>query len=95
MMKKKKLNHLNLRKTTIASFQNQVIGGNLVDPTQNSNNLVCTQETQYCFLSLECFTRWANCPTGLCPSWHILCPSNKCPSDSPFGCTNSIDICTG
>ena len=91
-MKKKKLNQLSLNKTTVSKFQNQVKGGQLVDPTIQSLAIICGPQTFNCPITQFCPTN-LDCPSFGCPSVQIICQTLKCPSFSPVDCGVTYFVC--
>ncbi len=86
-MKKKKLNQLNLKKTTIASFKNQAKGGKAIQPIDISVSVTIP----FC-PSVPCGSITVCETITVCPTVNV-CESANCPSLDRINCPDSINIC--
>jgi len=79
-MKKKKLDQLQLKKTTISCFSKKATGGQgtIIRPT-----LACTLE---CPSQPVCPPSFGCPETFTCPTFEAGCITTVCPSDNPAGC---------
>ncbi|WP_340064736.1 hypothetical protein [Ascidiimonas aurantiaca] len=79
-MKKKKLNQLQLKKTTISKFSKHPVGGQLI----GDNDIIVPITFNNCTLNCPSLI---NCPTLFnCPTLDIRCDTLRCPTFDPVGC---------